>query len=232
METIRLYETTVLDHDRKYEAHILVVPKRAFWEGNLSLLENPSMLMAALGLELLQPLYSPDFLPHALIAAILDEENKDEASQRLQRMLAGPQERAFEGIDSTLVEFSHELVFAELVPFEASSPVYRSLASVAILGGVIKVGTTVGLVAAGGTPFVLITVPLGIVLCGAAVLAVGYVMQKLVEPPTPPTPPTPASSVVTTGKIIQGKKNVNIDGVKIEINSNIPPGKGLGDVVL
>jgi hypothetical protein len=184
-ETIRLYETTILDPERKYAAQLLVVPKRAFWEGNLSLLENPSQLMDTLGLELLQPLPSPAYLPHALAAAFSAYDNKDEASQLLQKMLAGPQEHAFENIAPALIEFCHELAFAELVPFEASSPIFRSLANVTIMSKIVAAGTTIGLVAAGGTPFVLVTVPLGIVLCGAAIIAVGFLMEKLIEPPTP-----------------------------------------------
>jgi hypothetical protein len=141
---------------------------------------------------------------------LMYEEDPFGASQMLQSLLTAPPEIAFTTTDPALVEFAHELAFTELVPFEASAPIFRSLASISIIGGVLTAGTKVGLVAAGATPFVLITVPLGIILCGAAILTVGYMIQKLMEPPAPATqqPSTPPSVA------IQGKDYIIVNGVK------------------
>jgi hypothetical protein len=68
--------------------------------------------------------------------------------------------------------FASYAASARVIPFEQSPLGAESLASIAVNSvkvGTIGLGATVGFLAAGPTPFLLIAVPLGIVLCGVSV---------------------------------------------------------------
>jgi hypothetical protein len=71
-----------------------------------------------------------------------------------------------------LLEFCTQLAYARIIPWESSPLGAESLATLAassVKAGTVTLGATVGFIAAGKTPLLLITVPLGIVLCGASV---------------------------------------------------------------
>lgn len=70
-----------------------------------------------------------------------------------------------------LLEFSTYVANARVVPFEGSPLGAESLSSIAAAAkaGAVGLGATIGYMAAGPTPLLLITVPLGIVLCGASI---------------------------------------------------------------
>jgi hypothetical protein len=68
--------------------------------------------------------------------------------------------------------FAEYVSYARVIPFEQSPLGAESLAAIAanaVKGGTVTIGATIGFIAAGPTSLLLITVPAGIILCGAAV---------------------------------------------------------------
>jgi hypothetical protein len=61
-----------------------------------------------------------------------------------------------------------EAVFSRMIPFQESPLDLHSLAELTVKATGVGIGAYAGFVASGGTPLVLITVPLGMVLVGAA----------------------------------------------------------------
>ena len=81
-------------------------------------------------------------------------------------------------IDPNSVGFAEYVAFSEAVPFEESPLKSKSLMTVAVM-----TGAKIGLIAGGATPFVLLTVPVGIILCTAGVTfgpALGDKVSKLI----------------------------------------------------
>lgn len=73
---------------------------------------------------------------------------------------------------SEFAEFAQQIALSPVVPFENSPLSLQSLASIAsqaAKSGPVTLGSVVGFLAAGHSPMLLVTVPLGIVLCGTAV---------------------------------------------------------------
>jgi hypothetical protein len=77
------------------------------------------------------------------------------------------------GIGPNSIYFANYITNARIVPFESSPLGAESLSSIcaaAHKGGSIGVGTYIGIIAAGSHgAFLLVTVPLGIVICGLSV---------------------------------------------------------------
>jgi hypothetical protein len=76
------------------------------------------------------------------------------------------------------IGFAEYVAFSEVVPFEDSPLRSKSIMAVAV-----ATGAKIGLIAGGATPFVLLTVPAGIILCTAGVIfgpALGDKVSKLI----------------------------------------------------
>jgi hypothetical protein len=163
---VQTFETTIVARETKYAITAITVPARAFQD--YEILKNNDRLMGALGLQSLKPVLSPPVLPRALIALLL-EENAEGAANRFDQMLLPPRGRGFEGVHEDCRIFAQQVAYAELIPFEGSLLRPHGLASIFASPSVLGIGALVGFVAAGGpTPLLLVTVPLGIVLVGAA----------------------------------------------------------------
>jgi hypothetical protein len=65
-------------------------------------------------------------------------------------------------------QLCNEAAFSKLIPFQESPIDLHSLAELAVKATGVGLGAYAGFVASGGTPLVLITVPAGMILCGAA----------------------------------------------------------------
>jgi hypothetical protein len=81
-------------------------------------------------------------------------------------------------IDPNSLGFAEYVAFSEVLPFEESP-----LRSISPMAAAVSAGATIGLIAGGATPFVLLTVPVGIILCTAGVTfgpALGDKMSKLI----------------------------------------------------
>jgi|HubBroStandDraft_6_1064221.scaffolds.fasta_scaffold141264_2 hypothetical protein len=81
-------------------------------------------------------------------------------------------------VDPNSIGFAEYVAFSEVVPFEESPLRSKSLMTLAV-----ATGAKIGLIAGGATPFVLLTVPAGIILCTAGVIfgpALGEKVSKLI----------------------------------------------------
>ena len=149
MEILQTYETTLTSADGRYSLTVLVIPARSYGS-----LENTEFALKEVsgylfGTKMITPFPAvhPEMMMGVLTAPNIPP-------------------------DRNLQLFASYVTFARIIPFEQSPLGAESLASIAVSSlkaGTIGLGATVGYVAAGPTPFLLITVPLGIVLCGASV---------------------------------------------------------------
>jgi len=81
-------------------------------------------------------------------------------------------------IDPNSIGFAEYVAFSEVVPMEESPLKARSMMAAAVAAGV-----QIGLIAGGLTPYVLLTIPAGIILCAASVVfgtALGDKVSKLI----------------------------------------------------
>lgn len=146
MELTQLYETTLAEAGLGLSFSVLVVPARSFPEGHTPELPD---LAGSLELDLQTGPQSVAELPSAIVAVL-----RGEISQGSR---AGEPE----------YEFAEAVAFDEVIPFEFSPLDARSLASIVTGSG--AAGAAVGfVVGAGVPPLLLITVPAGMIVCGAA----------------------------------------------------------------
>jgi hypothetical protein len=123
-------------------------------------------------------------IPQAILTLLLAQEaNADIADcwTAVRKTMEGAE------VDAELAEAVRELsglaeqaAFAPVVAFESSPLAAASLASIAIKAahaGPIAIGSVVGFLAAGPTPFLLVTVPAGIVLCGASTAFAKWIIE-------------------------------------------------------
>jgi hypothetical protein len=95
-------------------------------------------------------------------------------------LLETPRADAFAGItDTQCITFAQQISFAQLIPFEESPLDLHSLGSIFSKPTVLGIGALVGFAAVGfaATPLLLVTVPAGIVIVGAA-KGVGEALEK------------------------------------------------------
>jgi hypothetical protein len=149
----QVYETTILDTSGQFGFACMVIPSHATSVRLGEDRESSQGLVAELlGLSVDSP--SPPSLDLATMLAILiAREQGDETYENY-------------------IRFSEYVSYARVIPFEQSPLGAESLAAIAanaVKGGTVTIGTTIGFMAAGPTPLLLITVPAGIILCGAAV---------------------------------------------------------------
>jgi hypothetical protein len=152
MDILQTYETTISSESGAYSLTVLTIPARSY--GYLSPEEDSLREVAAYLLE--SPLKEfPSSQSHMALADCI---------------LKIVSSQGWQGDESNL--FANYAIAARVIPFEQSPLGAESLSSIAVSSvkaGTIGLGATVGYISAGPTPFLLITVPLGIVLCGASV---------------------------------------------------------------
>jgi hypothetical protein len=151
MEIFQTYETTIFSRDLDLGATVLVIPARSLRGGI-----TPNLHFAA------ESLFAAQLDPYGSERSYIDP-------QQFASMLSQPM--AARDAAETLA-FASYVLTARIIPFESSPLGAESLASIAassVKAGTVTLGATVGYIAAGSTPFLLITVPLGIILCGASV---------------------------------------------------------------
>jgi hypothetical protein len=97
-------------------------------------------------------------------------------------------------------EFASKMAAAQLIPFEESPLAALALDKIAINAakhGPVAIGTTIGMITGGNSMLLLITVPAGIILCGAAASLVKWMDENRgrfwarLLPDAPPEPPKP-----------------------------------------
>jgi hypothetical protein len=166
MTITRFYEVTIADDTNpNLLAHVFSVPTQSLGDGYLP--ERPDVfLLEDLGVDDLIPIQPGNLVP---ALAVCFEEPQD--SLRLLRPYDYFQRRMrfSESISPDYLAFAEYITLAPLVPFEQSPLTGVSLGTIFATGSIGVIGASLGLVLAGGpTPLLFITVPAGLIVCGAA----------------------------------------------------------------
>jgi hypothetical protein len=83
-------------------------------------------------------------------------------------------------VEREIALFVENVAFSRLIPVQSSPLDLQSLASVLTTGSGVAIGAWAGVVASGGTPLILITVPVGMIIGGAAA-GVGRALEAGLE---------------------------------------------------
>jgi hypothetical protein len=207
------YETTVHDRDSGKAFSFITVPARSLGSGDDEVPQT-DVLARRLGLNRdperasrRQPFVrdvSPWTLPFAIDIAL----GRDDGDFYrwgpffLDEHLLGPRDPAARGGPSAFAQY---LAYAQIVPFESSPLTPKSLSDLATAGG--SLGGALGAYVT-GDPLLLLTIPTGIIVCGAArgvsqALEIGLRAKLLdlmnVEDPNPPSDKPPPESPPVEG---------------------------------
>jgi len=154
----QLYSTTLYDrHQPQQSFSFIFIPARSLTDSHV-----PDLSVVQGMIEPNATYFktiAPSFLPAAL-ASLLPPEQPNPFSWAETVPTGTPI-----WIHPNAVGFAEYVAFSEAPPFEGSPLRSRSLMAIAVGAGV-----QIGLIAGGGTPLVLVTVPAGIVLCTAGVV--------------------------------------------------------------
>lgn len=162
----QVYQTTIYSSDGTAAATALVIPSRSVLKKDV--LNGPDYVCEKLRFTRIAQIESLTGLP-ALLAVTLEAEGEGEAKDLLDKIRRENTAVLGKMFGPDLSLFAEQLAYGELIPFERSALSFSSIASI-ITGhpSLLSVGAAIGLVACFGHPFALITVPVGIILVGAA----------------------------------------------------------------
>jgi hypothetical protein len=179
VELAQLYETTLIDRGSGLEARFIVAPARSFLDSEL--LRQPDRLAERLGMPSPMRPLAPSFLPAVLAATYAPPGTAEELMDRLRwpeldfRGLYLP--RWYGPVAQGAADFLTYASYAEVIPFESSPLDAKSLASVVTSASGVGAGGYFGFLVAGGSPAAIITVPLGMIIGGAAA-GVGRALEE------------------------------------------------------
>jgi hypothetical protein len=164
MNLIQIYETTISDAAGRLVMTCLVLPARSLVVNDRP--AKPEQVRQALDLKELKRV-SPSALPYAL-GSLLAANEENQALQVYQTLLESPMQKAQEVLGPDILSFSESACFEELIPFENSPLEPAALASLVKKASTTALGAYIGFVAVGPSPLLFISVPAGIIICGAA----------------------------------------------------------------
>ena len=159
----RVYTSTVIDPQHGYSVDIVAIPGAQF-DGPIPDLIGPP----GIGLPM-NPIQ--ELLPHQIplaIAALLEGRNAVPPS-----FPTNP--------PPVSLQFGEYVAFAPVVPIESSPLAGHSLASLATSAsqrGPLVLGSVVGFMAASNTSMLLLTVPAGLILCGAGMAFSAWIFEN------------------------------------------------------
>jgi hypothetical protein len=151
------YGTTIFDQYQPQSFSFAFVPLRSFANNQIPQLDTIVTMLQGHRLDAgeIQPWHLP-----VVLASILSGGGPMlSPSQLLPNLVYGGSVL----VDAHKLGFADYVAHSDLIPFEESPIRGKSLMSIAGSAGV-----TIGLIAAGNNPIVILTVPLGILLCTAA----------------------------------------------------------------
>lgn len=181
MNAVQFYESIVQDNDTNIAAHFIVVPRRSLpvpegeveSEGMSPAPPESENLIGQLGLHPIKQLRPEDittvlsailaYAPH-LHGKIVDTSFEAQRQFDLDKIIENPDSLNLPKGDK---EFISYLVDESIVPMEQSPLSTVSLQNLGKASG-ITIGAYMGFVVAGSTPLLFITVPAGMILCGAS----------------------------------------------------------------
>ncbi len=159
LELLQTYETTIIDSSDYLSATFFVIPARSLRSDG----HNPYDLQGVAAFLSAEVRHETTFIdPNEFVQVLVPK-------HRIESESPGQPINRPNHMD---LAFANYVANARVVPFERSPLGAESLSSIAassVKAGTITLGATVGYLSAGPTPFLLVAVPLGIVLCGASV---------------------------------------------------------------
>jgi hypothetical protein len=168
METSQFYETTVVSEVSNHVARLLIVPSRSLPANNPS--RNAYDLLGELALREIAPV-TPANLGCALAVLFSAAMPAEEIEWYLVSPLRACQSETGgepSAVAVSDVHFAETVAFEDIVPFERSPLSAENLAKLVTQAGGAGVGAYAGFVAFGASPLLLVMIPAGMILCGAA----------------------------------------------------------------
>jgi hypothetical protein len=151
------YWTTLFDQYQPQSLSFAFLPSRSLSDRNIPQFDVIANILEGqrLGPQQIQPWHLP-----VLLAYLLRRSDSLQAASEISYQLTygGPV-----SVDPQSLGFAEYAAYSDVIPFEESPLKGKSLMSIAAAAGV-----HVGMIAAGGHALVVLTVPLGILLCTAA----------------------------------------------------------------
>lgn len=167
--TVQLFETTIIapfDDENSYLFRALTVPIDSLADPEV-LEGRSSDLLKNLELTELVTLRSPAQLIGALAVILARDESLEITT--MEEEFGDLKEKIKEWtVDAAPNSAINAMTFERLIPFQESPIDLHSLGELALKATGVGFGAYIGFVAFAGTPFVMITVPAGMILCGAA----------------------------------------------------------------
>lgn len=165
MKLLQFYETTVTSDISSHEARFLTVPHRSI-DGNQSA-QSVDAVLEELGLRKIADV-QPSNLGHAL-AVLLSPSATDNMEGELIRAAMGQQAPHTNAIVAAAdITFAELVAYTDVVPFETSPLSAQALVKFVTTASGGALGAYAGFVAFGASPLLLVMVPTGMILCGAA----------------------------------------------------------------
>lgn len=154
-QIVQLFETSMVIDGMDF-FRTVTVPADSLTNPDILTLRTDNLL-TYLELKELPERFLPSRLPEFLARTL----KSVEGLEHIKKLQSGS------SID-VVEQLCNEAAFGRLIPFQESPLDLHSLADLAIKATGVGLGAYVGFVASGGTPLILITVPAGMILCGAA----------------------------------------------------------------
>ena len=172
MRIFQTYETTIVHENNGMSVHVIVVPSRSLSSG---FPENEQLLFKTLGLRLMTRL-RPGGLNMYILSVLTSGQIEWQYEQEKRPIIKLPENPTAEQI-----EFAEYITCASVIPFEASPLSADSIGSIITKTSGTGMGAFVGYVLAGNTPMMLVLIPAGMILFGAAAGIASALEQGLRE---------------------------------------------------
>lgn len=170
MRMLQIFETTIFSDSSEHAIRALVVPKRSF-EGS-DLVVDAEGIVAALGLQKLTlPTITASSLGPAFAVLSSPTVPQTELTAHLMATLQAPvsvpviMPAAVTSLDK---DFAEQAAFDNFIPFEMSPISLESIGKLVVSATGAGIGAYAGFVLAGSSPLLLVTIPAGMIICGAA----------------------------------------------------------------
>jgi len=165
MKPLTMYESTILTDNSEHGAHLIVLPS-----ASATILKNLTLddLLTELGMQKITSVSAANLAPSLAVLF-----SRAVESDKVRNALLSAASRQFRPPDTDIEYAKSDLRFAELVAFEPVVPIEESplaagvLVSLVTKASGVAIGAFAGFVAVGPSPLLLVTVPAGMIICGA-----------------------------------------------------------------
>ncbi len=165
MQTAQIFETTIIEPSSQHAAHLIVIPSRSLYTEDYTSVEA---FLPELELRLITKDVGVSNLSRSLAVILSDSDAGDEAVSMAASEGAIETKGGLGAITLSDMEFAEIVAFDKIVPIEQSPLSAEALATLVTKASGPALGAFVGFVAFGATPMLLVGVPAGMIICGAA----------------------------------------------------------------